>query len=59
MRPLGAPAGGAATRSATDSAPHPVAVPSCCSSPCKGGGHDNATSDGVAAAGGGVRHAAS
>jgi hypothetical protein len=54
-RPPGAPAGGAVTRSAADSASHPVAVPSGCSSPCKGSDHGSATSGGVAAASGGAR----
>jgi hypothetical protein len=54
-RPPGAPAGGSATRSAADSAPHTVAVPSGCSSPLKGGDHVSATSGGVAIAGGSAR----
>jgi hypothetical protein len=54
-RPPGTPAGVAVTRSAADSAPYLVAVPSCCSLPCKGSDHGNATSGGVAAARGGVR----
>jgi hypothetical protein len=54
-RPPSAPAGGEVTRSAADSAPHPVVGPSGCSSPCKGSNHCSATSGGVAAAGGGAR----
>jgi hypothetical protein len=53
--PSGAPAGGAAPRSVVDSDPHPVAVPSGCSSPCKGGNHNSATSSSVPAAGGSAR----
>jgi hypothetical protein len=52
--PPGAPAGGTTTRFVADSSPHPVAVPSGCSSPRIGGDHDSATSGGVAAAGGGA-----
>jgi hypothetical protein len=43
-----------ATRFAADSAPHPVTVPSGCSSSHKGDDHSSATSGGVAAAGGGT-----
>jgi hypothetical protein len=51
-RPPSVSVGGAATRSAANSAPHPVAVPSGCSSPHKGGGHSSSTSSGVVAPGG-------
>jgi hypothetical protein len=54
-RPPGALADGAATRSAADSAPHPVAVPLGCSSPRKGDDHGSATSGDVATAGGDAR----
>jgi hypothetical protein len=55
MRPPSAPAGGAATRYADVSAPHPIAVPSGCLSPRKGGDHGSATSGGVAAVGCGAQ----